>query len=202
MKRLFWFIVLLMANIFTICAQNSNRSGLFIEVGLGGVVGSTPTEREHEENGVIHLEGASGASFQIAIGGRVPIINRHWAYEGKIEALSSFSNLDVSLVLRCLPLGLRYSSSEIWKNISLYGHFDLGAALSRNNGNHYKEKIQGWMDGTGGLAYSLGLGLNLTPRIYLECSWNGQSLFNAKGKTREGTLTGGIMGVTLGYRLF
>lgn len=213
MKSLIILWILLITSTGIIIAQNANRKGYVIEAGIGGVVGETPRQKISTKgiSHVLEIKGASSPAFYIGIGRRLPIINYNWAYECKFDMQSSFDNLGASLVIRLLPLGFRYTSKEFQDNNSMFVHFNLGCEYNNNNGRD-KRFVESsvknvdppveYSDGKGlvGLAYSLGMGINVTSRFSVEACLNCQTIFNACGKNGIGNLIGGFLGVVGGYR--
>lgn len=211
MKKLMLLIVGILLMVGDIHAQNANRSGVFVELGAGGYVGSTPrTEIGIIDNNLM-VKCQSGGVFSIGVGYRLRF-RPHWAYEVKAEAQTAFNNPIHGLVGRFLPVGFRYTSVEFWRNFSLYAHANLGAAIAAQPGiwtywnqqeipNGSFTKLKGYVgDERFGPAYSLGVGLNLTTHFYLEGCFNGQSIISAVGKNGKGLLNYGTVGVLMGYR--
>lgn len=198
-------------------AQNANKSGVFVEFGVGGYVGSTPRSEIGFIDDNLMFKCQSGGAFSIGYGYRLKFCP-HWAYEVKAEGQTAFNNPIHALVGRFVPVGFRYTSVEVWRNFSLYAHANIGAAIavqSVKNVNHTGQfdnqfniisddtdnKIKGHRGSERfGLAHSLGVGVNLTTHFYTEVSYSGQTMFNASGKNGKGTLTYGYFGAILGYR--
>ena len=211
MKKLILLLLVTIAAIGGLHAQNANRNGIFVELGVGGYVGSTPRSEIGIFDNQLMFKCLGGGAFSIGTGYRLKF-SPHWAYEVKAEAQTAFSNPIHSLVGRFLPVSFRYTSSELWRNYSLYGHINLGAAIAVQAGEyidyHQSEipvdsysRLKGYWGGERvGPAYSLGVGVNLTTHFYVEACYNGQSIINAFGKNDKGTLNYGVVGVVVGYR--
>lgn len=195
-------------------AQNANRSGFLLELGVGGIVGSTPRTVIFIKDNQMSYNCLSGGAVNFGLGYRIRIVN-NWAYEAKVEAQIPFGNPIQSLVGRALPIGFRYTTNEIWRNYSLFAHANIGGALVINNGildgYYYDDKVtsteqeikinrrEGGKDGFG-VAYSVGVGINLTNHFYIEGCFDGQAMFNCYGKNGKGYLNYGIFAFALGYR--
>lgn len=202
----------------TTFAQNANRSGFFLEAGVGGTVGSTPRSSFSTIDNVFTFKCRSGLMVDFGLGYRLRF-SPHWAYEFKVNAQSNPSNIVNDFVGRALPVGFRYTSVEVWRNFSLYAHFNAGAAISATRGmigntfgyNTYYDNlmtegmkdfnIKGFKDSPGlGVSYSLGIGVNVTTHFYVEYCWDAQYMFACYGKNGKGNLHWGMSGIVLGYR--
>lgn len=211
-------------------AQNANRSGFFLEAGIGGMIGDTPRTSLSITNNVMTYKCISGTVGDFGLGVRLKFAN-HWSYEIKAEGQFPFDKPLQALVGRFLPIGFRYTSGELWRNHSVYAHINLGAAITVNNGiigngnlhhsstdvidmikakhhgafvlfpNTPETEIIGYVGNEGyGVAYSAGVGVNLTNHFYIEGCLSAQSFFSSYGQNGKGTLTGGIVACVLGYR--
>ena len=213
MKRFFVLTLLavLISGIAT--AQNANRSGFFLEAGVGGLIGNTPRSSISTSNNVMYYKCLSGTAVDFGFGGRFRIGN-HWAYELKIDIQSPLSSPYNNIIGRFLPVSFRYTSPEIYRNYSLYAHMNLGASIVANRGiieyesfdttlfpNTPSEEIKGLKGNVGlGPAYSLGIGVNITTHVYLEAFCNGQAIIGAYGKNGNEFINYGLVGVLVGYR--
>lgn len=214
-------------------AQNANRSGFFMELGIGGMVGDTPLSSISITDNVVYYKCLTGAAADFGLGGRFRFAD-HWAYEIKAEAQIPLDNPVNALVGRALPIGFRYISGELWRNYSIYAHINLGGAVSVNRGIIGRGNIDfnssdnkniidyikdhGWEDGVltpdlptsdlkgyvglegYGVAYSLGIGVNITTHLYLEGCLNAQSIIGGYGKDGKGMLNYGNASCVIGYR--
>lgn len=209
MKKILLFVLVAIISTGIATAQNANRHGFFLELGIGGLVGNTPRSSILITDNVVKYKCLTGAAADFGFGGRFRI-GSHWAYEVKAEALIPFENPIYSFVGRALPVGFRYTSNEIWRNYSLYAHANLGGAIIVNRGIYREwgitffpntEEIKLKTDGAGyGIAYSAGLGVNLTTHLYAEACYNGQAMFNCFGKNGMGMNNFGIIAFLVGYR--
>ncbi|MBD5358235.1 MAG: hypothetical protein HDR88_14795 [Bacteroides sp.] len=214
MKKFLIFILLWVTAIGSGMAQNANRSGFFLEAGIGGLVGDNVRTSISTTDNVMSYKCLSGMAGDFGLGYRLRF-KRHWAYEVKAEGTIPFQDPIHALIGRFLPIGFRYTSGELWRNYSLYTHFNLGGAISVNGGkighdnlsnetlypNMSDNKIKGYRYKEGyGAAYSLGVGINITTHFYAEACWDGQVLFDCYGKNGRGTLNGGMVAFVIGYR--
>ena len=223
MKKILLILLCVMGMTEIISAQSANRSGFFIEAGIGGIVGDTPLKSWGMKDNVVYGKCVAGPALDVGFGGRFRT-GRHWAYQITAEMQMPFSQPIETMTIRAMPVGFRYVSTELWRNYSLYAHLDLGFALVSNRGKSvtghsdkdaeyndgYQEygEYQGAFSHPGwGVAYSAGIGVNLTTHLYLEGFFKGQMLFGAYGvKTVSDTyikghpLNGGFAGVLVGYR--
>lgn len=214
-------------------AQNANRSGFFMELGIGGLVGNTPRSSLSIADNIVYYKCVSGAAVDFGMGARFKTSN-HWAYEFKAEGQIPLSNPANALVGRLLPVGFRYTSGELWRNYSIFVHLNIGGAITVCNGMVGRDnlrmnaseankisdiilsessaaevlypdtpemKIKGYVGLEGyGVAYSAGIGINLTTHLYVEGCFNAQAMFNCFGKNGKETLNYGIAALILGYR--
>lgn len=220
MKKILLIIFATIFSIGIVSAQNANRNGFFLELGVGGLVGNTPRSSLLITDNVVKYKCLSGAAADVGFGCRFRF-KKHWAYEVKGEAQIPFANPIYSMTVRVLPVGFRYTSIELWRNYSLYAHANLGGSIIVNRGiyrttrysygdytctffentDEFKlKKVQGAGDEGYGIAYSAGIGVNLTPHVYLEACYNGQAIFNSFGKNGIGTNNFGIIAFLVGYR--
>lgn len=210
MKKVFLVLVMAILTSGIATAQNANRTGFFLEVGIGGLVGNTPRNSFSVTDNVMYYKCLSGAAADFGLGARLRM-NNHWAYEFKAEATIPLVNPIHALVGRCLPLGFRYTSPEIWRNYSLYTHFNLGGAIVVNRGmmwgggnilypntEDFNIKYNG--EEGYGIAYSLGIGANITTHFYAEACLNAQAMFDVFGKEGIGMANYGMIAFLFGYR--
>lgn len=162
-------------------AQNANRSGFFLEIGAGAVVGSSPYTDVIENFAVIDgklseivkVKHDSGIKFNVGTGYR-HAVSDNWAIELKAMGVK-YSDIAVKL----MP-GARYTTKELFSNVSMYIAPNVGACLY-----HDVERF--------GLGYSLALGLNLTESLSVGVVYDGQYIFEVESPW-------GTIGVNIGYR--
>lgn len=162
-------LLLMMFAIVTMCgyAQNANRSGIFLEIGAGGTIGDSPATEIHTSLAVndgklieaVTIKRDTGIKFNIATGYRYAVSN-NWAIEMKATGVKYND-----FVLKLMP-GARYTSKELFSNVSMYIAPNIG--ISYDFGAEYDPC---------GLAFNLGVGLNLTERIYVGVNFEGQYYF-------------------------
>lgn len=218
MKRFFLLILLSIFFLGIAKGQNANRDGFFVELGIGCFVGNTPRTSISVADNVMNFKCLNGSAANFGFGGRLRI-KSHWAYEFKLDTHIPFKNTIDNFVFRLLPMGVRYTSSEIWRNNSLYFHINLGGALSANSGiinggnlegfidydnvlypDMQEEKIKGFEEKGKGIAYSVGVGANITTHFYMEGCFNAQVLFDCYSKNGNGMINYGVPTFILGYR--
>lgn len=198
-KRSSIIFVLILTCFSNLNGQNANRKGFFIEAGLGKMIGNNVRVNMYVENDLLYDYFASGYAFDIGCGYRFPT-SSHWACEIKADLQSPFSYINKAFTIRILPFGVRFVSGELWKNLSIYSHINVGYALCRTDGDYdYIGELLDYY--CHGLSGSIGLGINITPRFYIEGFCNPQGLFGAFGKKGHGFLIGGMAGVMVGWRL-
>lgn len=199
-------------------AQNANRGGFFLELGIGGTVGDVPRIGYRlDQNNDLYLLHAGGAKFDFAFGARATLGNPHWSYEFRIEAEAGTSHTLQSLAGKVYPIAFRYTSSELFGNMSLYATFGLGGAIS-GSGKDISDPDDSviWLpdsdnkdavvstifdtDVTGGPAYTLGVGLNVTTHLYAGVCWDAQMMFGSYHGLKKENLHYGSFGVRVGYR--
>lgn len=195
---------------FFASAQNANRKGFFLEAGIGGLIGNTPRTTLSVKDNVVQYECLTGTAANLSVGSRNRI-SKHWAYELQCDVQVPFEKPSQNLTIRVLPLGFRYYSNELFKNYSLYCHFNVGGAMVYNSGrisyirdlnlNIPTEDVEhcNYSIG-GGIAYLIGVGVNITTRLYIEGRLSSQLIFNGFGKDGKGLLHYGMPAGVIGYR--
>lgn len=191
----------------TLKAQNANRSGFFIEAAVGGTIGETPrVAATFSENHDFSFTYAGGTAWNFAFGQRFRT-SSHWAYELKAEVQSTVDHILPAAVGKFYPLGLRYTSPEVWRNFSIYVTGNLGGAIG-TAGNELKEwtiypgetqETKLFDDACGGAAYSFGVGLNITNHFYAGFVCDGQYMFS-QYRYKKSNLNWGMVGFKLGYK--
>ncbi len=212
MKKYILLLLLMVAMTVPAFSQNANRSGFFIEAAAGVTTGDTPVMGYSVKNNVLSVKCAGGMAANFGFGYRLST-GRHWAYEFRVEGQTSLSKPDLALLGKVFPAGFRYTSSEIFGNSSIYAHINVGGAAGATDGNildgSYTPELTPDMDmhyakifeqGSFGVAYQLGIGLNITTHLYAELMWDSQVMLNTYGKEGKGTIHWGMAGVRVGYR--
>ena len=222
MKRNVLLLLLAILTFGIATAQNANRSGFFLEAGIGGMIGSTPRMSIEIVDNVVYNKFVYGTAADLGLGGRFRIGN-HWAYEIKAEGMIPLCDPINAIVGRFLPIGFRYTSGELWKNYSIYAHVNIGGALTGLSGQFWKyysysTQIMHYYDNegiifpdastirlksgvvSGGASYSVGIGINLNQHLYLEGCFDAQFMFDCFGKYNSSILHFGAVSGVLGYR--
>lgn len=194
-------------------AQNANRSGFFIEAGIGGTVGNTPRiSATLTENYDFYFTSAGGASWSIGFGQRFRT-SRHFAYDIKAEVQSTIDCPVYNATVKFYPVGIRYISPEPWRNYSFYASACLGGALSSAhdqlpyNESYYEyiltpgETLNFKLDGdeSFGIAYSLEAGININNHLYGGIVWDAQYMF-AQYRYVRSNLNWGMVAFKIGYK--
>lgn len=221
MKKFLLMLLVLMAAIPGAMAQNANRSGFFLEAAVGGTTGSTPAIGYSAKDGKVTAYCLSGTAVNFALGFRRATA-RHWAYEFRLEGQTSTDDFERGLTAKLLPVGFRYTSPELFRNYSLFFHFNLGGAIgaanvspedvlvnSDNGGYDYNQTIninsprkdaKAFDNISYGAAYELGIGVNLSNHFYVEALWDSQVMIDTFGKEGQKALHWGMVGARIGYR--
>lgn len=207
-------------------AQNANRTGFFIEAAVGGTTGSSPRVALSYDGSTVSQYFASGASFNISFGPRMRTSN-HVAFDLRFEVQSPFSYVSSVPVLKFMP-AVRYTSKEIFGNMSIYATVGVGGAIgagyksfysewnwSNDTNSHYGyfnqilnadgEKVKLTLGDSdpavaAGVSYTINVGLNITSHFYAGLMWDAQYMFSQPGKDGKDTCHWGMTGVQIGYR--
>lgn len=210
MKKILMTLLIILAAIPAAFAQNANRSGFFLELAGGGITGDSPAIGYSVANNTVNMECAGGAALNLGFGYRLAT-SRHWAYEFRAEGQTSAKKPDMSLVIKILPAGFRYTSSEIFGNSSIFAHLNVGGAIGAINASYTRtlgtaspnmetQYAKMFDKGSFGVAYEAGVGINITTHLYAEALWDSQVMLSTYGKNGNGTLHWGMAGVRIGYR--
>ena len=208
-------------------AQNANRSGFFIEGGVGLPVGSLPVKGTKWENNKLYLLRPSGPDVNIAIGYR-RATSRVFAWELKAEASTMPSSFSNATVIALMP-GIRYTTKELFGNTSMYFGFDAGVAMGQLNDDYYyyegryneitlnTPKESDFSDGdfsSLGGKINLSVGFNISSSFYAGLYWDfccianqysfsiDDEAYDYKGVSykKDGNAVWGSAGVRLGVR--
>lgn len=189
MKKLILIIVAVLGMGIAAQAQNANRSGAFIELSGGYIVGDSPLVDVNTSSSIVGdsyvtqevYEYLSGVTLQLSAGYRWAFAS-HWALEGKVGFYLPAGEMDF-FTLKIGP-GLRYTSKELGNsNSSIY----LGL-----NPNFIYSTF-----GAINFGYEIQAGVNITPKFSIGLIWNANMLEEAY--TYDICHTGSI-GLSLGYR--
>lgn len=167
-------VVALFASVAT-WAQNANRSGFFLELGAGRYLTKAPlvdivTTYKHSSTGVPYTvvrediakyENAYTVKMVGTLGYRYAF-SLNWAAD--IRTNFTFGGEQALMMLDLTP-GVRYTSPELFKNISLYCAANLGLVW-RLDYRYYVENMKL------GFCSSAEAGVNLTSQLYLGVFYN------------------------------
>lgn len=165
LKKILFTIFAIVACATVAFAQNANRNGFFIELGAGGFAFNPPVAHESVNyipssttggvpNSITRqdiLQYVGGVQLNAGLGYRYAFA-RSWAVELRAESLI---DLDIDLFLLKVMPGVRYTTPELGKNISMYTALNAGVAL-----NFDSSKLVGF-------AGNVELGINFTPKFYV-----------------------------------
>ncbi|MEE1298266.1 MAG: hypothetical protein UHE62_06000 [Muribaculaceae bacterium] len=155
-------------------SQNANRSGFFLEFGAGSFAVNPPMKRVSvsykQSSGDVPVtmtreelvEYMGGVKYDFTMGYRIAT-SAYCAVNLKIDALFDGQSLDEGgLLLTKLMPGVRYTSPELFKNISLYGMLSAGAGIRIcGSYEYYDDSVRLAICG------SVELGVNFTEKFYL-----------------------------------
>lgn len=211
MKKLLLTLLALCA-IVGASAQNANRKGFFVEVGVGGSVGDTPLMGLSMQGQDLLAHYAGGTVLNLAFGPRFRT-GEYTAFDFRVEAQSNTSKITKSLVLKAMP-GIRITTGELFGNVSMYIALNVGGAMAdsgciymywedefiSNDGTIYEPGL--YSDAISpGVAYSVGFGLNITTHFYGGFLWDAQYMINStRDNLTRTNLHYGMAGLRLGYR--
>lgn len=206
MKKLLAMLLLLCA-VVGVSAQNANRGGFFIEAGIGGTTGTTPRTSMSLDGGSLMAKFAGGAAFNAQFGFRTQTSN-HCAFDLRFGAMAPFSAVSSTPVFKMMP-AIRYTSTDILGNMSIYGTFAVGGAVSFSHefpeealptdGSEYKFGL-GDGDACFGVSYTIAVGLNITTHFYAGPVWDAQYMIHQVRLEKDQNLHWGMFGIQLGYR--
>lgn len=188
-------------------SQNANRKGFFLEGSIGGTTGTTPRVAVSFDNNTLLAHQAGGAAVSFGLGERYPISN-YAAFEWAIEAMAPTGYISTSPVVRAHILGFRFYTNDFFGNMSGYFNFRLGVAgaskgemsdIDPRNGEKIDLKV-GDSGFTGGVAYSIGAGVNITTHFYAGFVWDAQYMFKQIRVRKPENLHWGMAALRLGYR--
>lgn len=169
MKKLLLISVLILSAVFSVFSQNANRSGLFIEAGVGQYLGTPPPPANKLEwsNNTLSIFKPGGPDINFGVGYR-GATSSVFAWEIRAEVTTDVNAMS-TLVLSAMP-GFRLTSKEIFGNSSLYFGLNLGVALG-NDCDYYSSSLQQLVNSYYELGHFGGKillcgGLNITPSFY------------------------------------
>jgi len=206
MKKLILTLLAAIALCLTAAAQNANRSGIFLEIGAGGVGGQPPAFKYSLDQDILKAHTISGFGADFSVGYRYAT-SSFCAIEIKAKALLPTKDIENFITL-CIMPGFRYTSRELFGNISLFLDINAGVAFGNKNycdvrfyafTNYQEDEIYTDLFVMPGFSYELSAGLNFTSNLYAGVFWNGLIVEQIREVLGE-NLHWGLGGVRLGYR--
>ncbi len=178
MKKLLFLLLLACASIGA-CAQNANRTGFFMELSYGGCVGYTNVNEVTWTGSSVEIQPLTCSAFKLDLGPRIRLgrflaLDVNVGLQGLIQ--KSFENLSVGG-----GLALRFTSPELFKNMSLYASAGAGYYRAITHKKQHNIDIvndaYGYQEATepgvykidhtwGWLPLSFKVGLNFTNHLY------------------------------------
>ncbi len=205
-------------------AQNANRSGFVVEAGVGGFVGKTPrTSVTATNDHKIIVTFANGCALDLAVAYRLRL-STHWAYEWRLGLEAAANHFNPFFNPKIFPVGFRYTSKEVYRNNSIYASLNLGISswprgtypteypyggkeLEPGEHKNFGASMADFGDiikGVYGVVYSVGLGVNITPKLWVGVTWDAQfnfTTYHSLYREREFEhLYWGSIGARVGYR--
>lgn len=204
MKKLIIFMLAAVAMALPAAAQNANRSGIFLEVGGGGVLGKSPTYKLSISDGaILQAHNLAGFGFDFATGYRYAT-SRFCAVEMKINAQLPMQSVD-DFILGFMP-GFRYTSREFSGNSSFFAAINAGLGLYGVRYNHFTINMPNPETNLEGSSFSpdfnyeLSFGINFTNAFYASFFWDGFIIdANRVNLYSKQTCHWGSLGLRLGY---
>ena len=202
MKKYICTLILAIASIIGIQAQNANRSGVILELGAATPIKSDIinvwTNDEFCKMPVIVFDISAGYRFATS---------PNWAVDIKLNTLFDCMDTDpYDLLVFNLGSGIRYTSCEFYKNLSFYSSLNvgLGTRITRiPDTDDLPLYLSGIMELGLNLNEKISLGIfanvMLIRKIYWEC--NSGEHIKSDCKCHVDELCNNItLGVKLGYR--
>lgn len=210
MKRIILIILVAIMGVSSAMSQNANRKGFFLEAAFGGVVGKTPNIGCSIDNYQLYMRTLSGSIFSLTFGPRFRISN-HSAYECAIELQAPLKGITTQPAAKLYPVSFRFTTSEIFRNISLYGTLRVGGVVGFQGGGELGNILTAPNmpteyftfhsdDLRGGPAVSLGFGTNLTTHFYLGVTYDMNYFFRQYHGLKHENCLWGLLGARVGYR--
>lgn len=198
-KILFLLTIMLAATASSIYAQNSNKSGVFLEAGFGWGTGSFPSIIAAKVEGTeLKIIKAKGFGFEAGTGYRYAI-NKANAIEMKLKYEAFTNGIVPTSAIKIMPGWKWYSPKSLG---GTYFGVNLGVVISsKGSTNHtgYVETAGFLSPMSTGFVYEIELGKCLNRNQYIGLFWDEQNL---KGNTIHGIESRkiGMVGVQYGYR--
>lgn len=189
-KRMFFMVVLAMC-VLTSTAQVANRSGVFVEAGVGGLMGNTMIDESKSSisNGQEVIKTKTGVSYDAMVGYRWAF-SRNWALDGRV----GFDNPG-KWTMDIMP-GIRYTTDDFIAGKSLFFQANAGISLVLENLDYELGMVSP--------ALQLQAGINITSQLYAGIYYFGHFMhynwwtLDNLGFDRSRIF--GTFGIRLGYR--
>lgn len=190
----------------SILAQNANRNGIFLELGVGYSIGNTPMKSVFFSDGVLHCEYATAPGMYFD-GGWRQAISTQSAVEGKVQFQFNFKDAGPTTMVKIMP-GYKY----FFRNNPLKNFYvGINAGLAIGSGVVFEEystisdkKYRGIMACKAfnplrcGFAYTAEAGFAFSRHAYIALSWEAQLL--KQGSPKGYALRNwGMLGLKVGY---
>lgn len=210
MRRIFSLLIVALIGI-TALAQNANRTGAVAEASYGMLYGETPRVAVSMENNKIYAHYATGDAASIYLGGRARM-SRYAAYDFGLGLLGGVRNTTSSLSLAFYPIGLRFTTTELFWNVSMFFSVRGGIATGwKGDYESYPENalqegqkvstsgLHGTQMPTYGAAYMCNAGINLNNNIYIQAVMDGRYMMGQL-RAQVGDYNWGMYGGSIGFR--
>lgn len=175
MKRILLILTAFLSLVGMATAQNANRSGVFLELGGGPTFGTKLLKDVEWTGSSLIVKKAGSGEANLGVGYR-KASSRVFAWEIKAQLSTMPSDLEGSHTFALMP-GFRYTTKELFGNVSMYFGLNAGVAIMPQAKGYYYGGIDliigqpDYMDFDNGLSVGgkidLQAGLNLTTKIYL-----------------------------------
>lgn len=182
-----------------VMAQNANRSGIFVEAGLGFGMGSLPTIIGAElKDSELKVKKATGFGFDIATGYRYAY-NKSSALELKLKYETLVKSVPATSAIKIMPGYKQFVSKALGGS---YFGINAGVIISSKGSTNRLGYVEtaGFLNPMSvGFAYEVELGKCLTSNQYVGLFWDYQYL---KGNSIKGyeKRDYGMLGLQYGYR--
>lgn len=212
MKKLFTLFAVLMA-VMSGFAQNANKSGLYLDVGIGYALGNLPVVNVAFEGSTFTFEYPNSAGMIIDAGYRYT----QWknsALDFKFQYQSVFNKITPSTVLKLMPGYVHFF--RMGKGRLFYAGVNAGVAFgskglksgywhetgyTHSDITYSKPEAGGALSpGSTGLAYAIEAGITLGKLFSLSAAWDAQIL-NQYCSTGLKARNWGLASIKFGIRL-
>lgn len=192
-------IILMLAGIVNVMAQNTNSSGIFLEGGVGYGLGNSPTVIAAKiENNEVKLTKAEGLGFQIGTGYRYAL-NKTSAVEMKFKYQAFANNLKPTSMIKIMP-GYKYFTPK--STGGFYYGVNASVVISSKGSSNLNGSVvtADFLNPLSiGFGFGVEMGYPLRRNQFVSFFWDYQYI---KGNSIEGyeTRDYGMLGLQYGYR--